>query len=161
MTSVSSMLLLWLVNYVCLEKRPFERFILDHFKLTVAAAAREAKYVSKWTNAGKNHFHLLYLRGVEAPEHIKRARLDEGAVSADVQLTLMGWISMGEDWCWQTGRRNVERQVMKEEVRKYQKGKNVLGVVGWWWGRKMAENVKGRCIMCVREGRCIYSTADS
>lgn len=41
------MLLLWLVNYVCLEKRPFERFILDHFKLTVAAAVHEAKYVSK------------------------------------------------------------------------------------------------------------------
>lgn len=76
----------------------------------------------KWTNAGKNHFHLRYLRAVEAPEHIKRARLDESAACTDVQLTLMGRISTGEDWCWQTGRQNETSQVMKEEVRKHQKG---------------------------------------
>lgn len=73
----------------------------------------------------KNHFHLRYLRGVEAPEHIKRVRLDESAVSADVQLTLMGWISTGKR-LMPTDRENQERQVMKEEVRKYHNGKLFL-----------------------------------
>lgn len=90
----------------------YEIYFRGQFNLSVAAVAHAANYyLSKRTNAGrkKNHFRLPHLREVEAPEHIKRLWLDESAVSGDVQLTLMGWISILNDWCWETAWWKEER----------------------------------------------------
>lgn len=56
---------------------------------------------------------------------------------------------------------------MKEGLRKYQKGRNVLREKGKTrreegGGKKSAANVKGRCVcVCVLAGPCCYSAADS